>query len=122
MSWVCRLVDAPTSSTNGGRYHVSVGDMFFSDGTWWGDGHLSDYYHKYNAGRRTLLITLPPRTLFCLDAKCYKSGKWYDGWIVTGEPPLITVSPSINTGSYHGFLRDGIIGNDVEGRNYDIRD
>jgi hypothetical protein len=31
-----------------------------------------------------------------------------DGWTVEGEPPRITCSPSINTGTYHGWLRDGV--------------
>ncbi len=31
-------------------------------------------------------------------------------WSVTGEPPNITVSPSINVvGIWHGWIRDGVI-------------
>lgn len=38
-------------------------------------------------------------------------------WTRTGEPPAITVAPSINlVGRYHGFLRDGVLTDDVEGR------
>lgn len=38
-------------------------------------------------------------------------------WTRVGEPPAITVSPSINLpGRYHGFLRDGALTDDVEGR------
>lgn len=38
-------------------------------------------------------------------------------WTVTGELPKITVHPSIHQiGSYHGFVRDGIVTPDCEGR------
>lgn len=32
-----------------------------------------------------------------------------NAWTRTGTPPLITVSPSILTDHYHGWLRDGIL-------------
>jgi hypothetical protein len=60
-------------------------------------------------------------------AKCPDGGDWHiDGpssscklhsheasersccWTRTGEVPNITVSPSIDTGTYHGFLQNGI--------------
>jgi hypothetical protein len=38
-------------------------------------------------------------------------------WIRVGEPPNITVTPSINyVGFYHGWLRDGVLSDDCEGR------
>ena len=38
-------------------------------------------------------------------------------WTVTGTAPKFTVSPSINaTGVYHGFIQDGIVTEDCEGR------
>lgn len=50
-------------------------------------------------------------------------------WQVTGTIPKITVSPSIGinirgglahpTKSYHGFLRDGILSEDVDGRKFE---
>jgi len=60
---------------------------------------------------------------FCVDRKP-SSGS--EGWDVTikgemcdGEPLYITVHPSINcVGSYHGWLKNGIISKDVEGRKY----
>lgn len=40
-------------------------------------------------------------------------------WSVSGTPPLITVSPSINiVGSYHGCVKDGVVSEDCEGRPY----
>ena len=38
-------------------------------------------------------------------------------WSRTGTPPLITVTPSVNcVGRYHGWVRDGVITDDCEGR------
>lgn len=38
-------------------------------------------------------------------------------WTRTGEPPNITVSPSINyMGFYHGWLCEGVLSDDCEGR------
>jgi len=31
------------------------------------------------------------------------------GWTRTGEPPLVTVTPSIQTPNYHGFLTGGVL-------------
>jgi hypothetical protein len=40
-------------------------------------------------------------------------------WTVTGSLPNITVVPSINCiGRYHGFITDGIISDDCEGRKF----
>lgn len=86
---------------------------------WSQDCYLSDYYRQNNSGRQPLLVILPPRTLFLVDGKCWKDGQHYGGWTVTGEAPLITIAPSINiVGSYHGFLQNGVITADCEGRTY----
>lgn len=40
-------------------------------------------------------------------------------WTRTGEPPNITAYPSINhTGRYHGWLKDGVLSDDIEGRKF----
>lgn len=41
------------------------------------------------------------------------------GWERQGEPPEITVSPSIASPGYHGFLVAGELTDDLEGRTYD---
>lgn len=41
------------------------------------------------------------------------------GWERQGEPPRVTVRPSIGTPGYHGFLIDGEFTADIEGRSYD---
>jgi hypothetical protein len=39
-----------------------------------------------------------------------------NGWIVTGEWPNITCSPSIVLKGYHGYLQNGVFTPDLEGR------
>lgn len=60
-------------------------------------------------------IVLPSRDLFTPDRL---SSNNTSGWTVTGELPTITVTPSIGSRSYHGFITDGVLGDDVEGRRY----
>jgi len=41
------------------------------------------------------------------------------GWTRTGTPPMITARPSIHViGKYHGFLTDGVLSDDLDGRSY----
>ena len=49
----------------------------------------------------------------------YASGNPKQKWSVSGTVPKITVSPSIyQVGYYHGFIRDGIITDDCDGRKF----
>lgn len=142
MSWKCRLIEY-TKECNGQT--LEVGNMFYfkppanykadfhddDDGWYWPhfyahEDKLSDYYKQHNSGRPPLLVFLPGRSLFCVDGACWRTptpgGKieYYGGWQVIGEAPLITLAPSINlVGSYHGFLQNGVISDDCEGRRFD---
>lgn len=61
-----------------------------------------------------------------LIVKCPGGAEWWidggasngPGWTRTGVPPLITCTPSIDTGNYHGFLQNGVFTDDLEGRRY----
>ena len=78
---------------------------------------ISDYYFENNAHRQPLFVLLPKNTLFLIDGKCWTDGRAYGGWNVSGEAPYITVSPSINiSGTYHGWLQNGVLSDDCEGR------
>jgi len=82
---------------------------------------ISDYYFQHNSHRQPLFVVLPGHTLFVVDGKCYSGEEMYGGWTVTGEAPNITVNPSIDiTGFYHGFLANGVISDDVEGRKFPV--
>lgn len=76
---------------------------------------FSIYYKQNHAMNR------PPICVKCPDGRDWmidmKSSNG-EGWKVTGEPPFITCSPSIDTGTYHGFLQNGVFTDDLEGRKY----
>jgi hypothetical protein len=66
-----------------------------------------------------IFITLPGGAEWCPDLTSSESGQ---GWTVTGELPAITVSPSVHQlGRYHGFVQNGVLTDDLEGRSYDAR-
>lgn len=66
---------------------------------------------------RCLMVRLPPDGHdWCIDGPSSGDGP---GWTRTGVPPMITVTPSILTPKYHGFLRDGVLTDDLDGRTYD---
>lgn len=126
MAWQCRMIDKPKEFDD-----LQIGDMFYMDvledgnpykwpDYWSSRKKLSEYYFQNNAHRRPIGVILPGHIMFVVDGKCWNEHGTYGGWTVTGEAPLITVSPSINVaGAYHGFLQNGVISDDVEGRLYD---
>ncbi len=115
MSVRCRMVKGPGPGTK-----LKPGDMWFTPAmleNGFAMGYqLSDEYKRDWAGKRDpLWVILPSGTWFCVDSRT-TDGDGH-GWTVTGEPPNITVDPSINAvGLYHGWLKDGVLSDDVEGR------
>lgn len=79
-------------------------------------GYLSIFYWRDWFGTRPpLFVQCPGRVAaWCVDQKSNNG----DGWQVTGEPPNCTASPSIGMPAYHGWLRNGVLTDDVEGRAY----
>lgn len=68
---------------------------------------------------RPLFVVLPDNSLFLAHGKCWSGNKKYGGWTVTGEAPNITMHPSINImGFYHGWLQNGVLSDDCEGRQF----
>lgn len=136
MPWQCRLIQLaakPKTETHGrgkGRYTISwyvdeatgerprVGDMFYYPRALkeYREQLTAEYFAKHAAHRPPLCVILPSGTWFVVDYKCTNSET---GWDVAGEAPNITVSPSINVvGTYHGFLQNGVLTDDVEGRKF----
>lgn len=67
-------------------------------------GILSVHYFRDHFGKRDpLTVVCPDGKLWVIDAPS-SSGM---GWATMGDAPNITASPSINTGTYHGFLQNG---------------
>lgn len=121
MPWTCQLRDPPTPEERKAGA-VSVGDMWFAwslvkDGQPVVPDFLSTtYVEKRMADRPPLMIRLPGGIDFCLDCRADCPGGEV-GWQITGTLPNITVSPSLNVlGVWHGFLRDGVLSDDLNGR------
>lgn len=119
MSWPIRMVEPPPKPDD-----RRVGDAWFAPGYETG---CCPFYHERNSFRPPLYVTLPcshdPNGQpFLVDAFTYSDGKnGADGWKVYGVPPAITVEPSINmVGIYHGYIRDGVITDDCEGRTFTV--
>jgi hypothetical protein len=121
MPWPCKLVDIT-------KQPKEIGDMWFGEalpitnepGRYMdipsGDLLSDEYIRERMAKRKPLDVMMPNGDVFCIDAAV--SGK-RDGWAVTGDPPNITVHPSINiVGRYHGFIKNGVISEDVDGRKF----
>ena len=135
MAWQCRLIENPFREGGPGSEGVQIGDMWFDDWKIRDDcppflkADLSDEYRRDWLDKRPpIIVAVPsvhfpkhPYRLIPIDEH-YQRGPGIaetHGWAVTGEAPHITCSPSINAvGDFHGWLRDGVISDDVEGRKY----
>ncbi|MFA6046657.1 MAG: hypothetical protein WC718_16855 [Phycisphaerales bacterium] len=124
MTWQCRLVDRETALARGEQ--SQVGDMWFlpamlnpEHGSFYLDNILSAEYQRDWLGKRPpICVVLPGGHWFNVDSQASGAGDKH-GWTVTGEAPNITVHPSINcVGTYHGWLRNGVLSDDCEGRRF----
>lgn len=115
--------------------NTAVGDCWLhtpEDKALWLEHTAGNYYKEKNSHRLPCYVCLPDSTFFCVDSRASHDPE-RKGWTVSGEPPNITVSPSIkidskrpkgNGGSgewedytcYHGFIENGILKEDCDGR------
>jgi hypothetical protein len=119
VKWKCFLVNE----------RPKPGDDNYKPGAMW-FGERFDDLDKYlywpskeflASTRRPLYVLLPSNTkwleLFLLDMA--PSSDESGGWTYTGTPPEVTLSPSINcVGRYHGFIQNGYVTADCEGRRF----
>lgn len=123
MPWECRLVTIDErkatpriAGPDGNR--LPAGLMWFEDID---SSGLSAFYHEHNADRLPIMLVLPCGCWFLVDSRATGSDS---GWAVTGTPPNLTMTPSINCLSHpsgvgwHGYLTNGILTDDVEGRSH----
>lgn len=77
-----------------------------------------EYKRDWLGKRSPLCVRLPDGSGWCVDliATNNHSG---GGWAVTGDVPHVTARPSIAVHGYHGWLTNGVLSDDLEGRRYD---
>lgn len=73
---------------------------------------FADFWHGDDG--RCLVVVLPDKTPWVIDGPATNGA----GWTRSGEPPGITARPSIASPNYHGWLNDGVLSDDLEGRPY----
>jgi len=78
---------------------------------------------EFRASERdyVIVVRLPDGTDWVVDHASSRSLQEQrpQGWNVSGELPRISVTPSIHViGRYHGFVTDGVLTDDLEGRSY----
>ena len=84
-----------------------------------GTDFFSPNYQKDWAGKRLpLTICLPDGSSWCPDTCPDWGSNMQEGWKITGVAPVLTAYPSIGKPGYHGWLKDGILSDDLEGRTY----
>lgn len=82
------------------------------------------YWLTWSKTRLPIVIVLPSGEWWCVDEMAHdRNGHHGEGWTVTGSidttPITLSCTPSINAvGRYHGFLTNGVITDDVEGRRF----
>jgi hypothetical protein len=88
-----------------------VGAMWFV--TWPSPDQWSTYYEMQGRGYRLPLVLMTPAGEWWMDIPASNG----PGWQVTGEVPRVTARPSIHIpGRYHGWLTEGQLSNDIDGR------
>lgn len=70
-------------------------------------------HNRANDPRGPLVVRCPGGSEWNIDGPSTNG----DGWTRTGTPPLVTANPSIVVPGYHGWLKDGVLSGDLEGRN-----
>lgn len=105
------------------RFHETPPDEPKTGDAWYADYLLDPEYQTKviapeHRGKRPIEVMLPCGSWFCIHSMpTMHPGS---GWRVSGEPHAITVEPSILiAGRYHGWIRDGVITDDCEGRTFE---
>jgi hypothetical protein len=114
VSWPLRLVDPADLRARGEQ--PQPGDVWFAPWLLDVPGLLSVHYERDSRGKRPpIIVRCPDGADWCPDRPSTNGS----GWTVTGDAPRFTASPSIaSIGGYHGFLRDGVLTDDVEGKHW----
>lgn len=119
MSWPCRYFPSREAIVEQFGF-VPLGAIWPASEHFQNPPQTSPNYERDWRGKRPALCVQLPSGGFAVDGPYWNSNGYYgDGWKVTGEAPLITLAPSINVvGHYHGWLQNGVISDDCEGRTF----
>jgi len=100
----------------GSYWTIPLIDLEEKEKTWLSVRPLSPEF--YASGRDYVTwITLPGGAEWSPD---FLSSESHQGWVTTGTLPTITVQPSVHQiGRYHGYIINGEVTDDLEGRTYD---
>lgn len=81
--------------------------------------HCTASYREQRAHRAPIVVWCPGPAAFYVDRPASRGG----GWEVIGDiqpVPTLTTMPSIlHVGCYHGWLKDGVLSDDIDGHKYD---
>ena len=122
MTIKCRLVDIKELREKGEK--PKPGDMWYAP--WfipkeYVEGNESyylspEYFRDHYGKRDPIVVCVPGGAHWIVDSKANNMNG--HGWTVTGQVPNITCNPSIGISKYHGWLKEGILSDDLEGRKY----
>jgi len=122
MPWPIVLHGSLEEARLAGGGEVQIGAMWPMDDEQfasWGD---REGFLARGLGRPPMYVSLPGGTWFLIDSRFYDpahGGFYGEGWNPTGQAPQVTLHPSVNNhGRYHGWIQNGVISDDVEGRTF----
>lgn len=98
----------------GGGALFALRDQEIPIGAMWDAPWLLSVTHRGPDDR--CLVVKTPGGDWVIDGPSRDGG----GWTRTGVPPLVTARPSILTPTYHGWLTDGVLSDDLAGRTYPV--
>ena len=97
-------------ATDGRRFTTRLGDA--PPGAMWHARYMADAWAGPDG--LCLYVVLPSGEHWGMDCPSRDGGHWKRD----GNAPFVNVTPSILTSRYHGFLTNGILTDDLEGRTY----
>lgn len=117
MAWSCKLIDRDVTTPAPGDmwyayYMVQKELIGFCRENLLSDEYFRDWYGK----RPPVVVMLPGGFEVLVDGRIPGMGR--RGWLVTGEPPRISVTPALYSPHYRGWLQNGTLSEDTDGRGY----
>ena len=118
MPWTCKFIERDELVRR--DFDAQPGEMWFINNKQhvvpgFGTTLSLEYIRDWLGKRPPLCVCLPDGNWWFLDFHAHNTSS---GWTITGSIPQISANPSILTPTYHGYLRNGILSDDLEGRTY----